>query len=77
MHERFPELEALTSGRWQFTNEQTLDSTSAGYAATQETRRKDPRVVQDEEVAGLKVIAKLRKNGMLVVTAVAMQYEQP
>jgi hypothetical protein len=62
VHERFPELEVLISGRRKFTNEQALDSASAGYAPAKESRRKDLRVVEYEQVAGLKVIAKLQKN---------------
>ena len=76
VHQRFPQLEVPGSGGRQFTNQQALDSAAAGNAPAKKPRRKDPRVVEYEQIARLKVIAKLAKNRMLDVASVAMQYEQ-
>jgi thioredoxin reductase len=77
VHQRFPDLEVSRRDWRKFTDKQALNRSPAGNATAKKPRGKDPRVVEHEQIASSKVIAKLRENRVFDRPAFAMHHEQP
>jgi hypothetical protein len=63
-------------GIWDLREQETLERTAARNAMTKKPRRKDARIVQDEQIAGDEITAEVGEHRVLN-SVVTMKDEQP
>ena len=65
----------LEVGNWEFLDEQALDLASARIAPAEQPGWKDPRVVEDEQIASDEIAANVRERGVLNAAGGAVEHE--
>jgi hypothetical protein len=62
---------------WELSQQQAFDGTAAGNAASEKSRWKHARVVEDEQIAGIQVVDESGERRVLDPVRIAVQHKQP